>query len=90
MKNGYTQILKNDELKILDSKGQIVAEGKYNPKIGLIQMIESPETHVGQASSKLSLDKWHKKFGHFNCSTLQRNLKLRSIMKIRMKVAMTA
>jgi hypothetical protein len=27
MKNGYTQILKNDELKILDSKGQIVAEG---------------------------------------------------------------
>jgi hypothetical protein len=28
MKSGCTQILKNDELKILDSSGQIVAEGK--------------------------------------------------------------
>ena len=29
MKNGNTQILKNDELKILDSNGQILTLGMY-------------------------------------------------------------
>ena len=59
MKCGYTQILGNDELKIFDESGTIVAQGKYNAKLGLIEMMRDTEMHASQVSSQLPLSHWH-------------------------------
>ena len=77
MKAGYTQIIENNVLKILSNAGELVALGEFNIKSGLIEM--KPNVALNVRNCEKDLYHWHKLFGHFNKTTVIRNLRLHNI-----------
>jgi hypothetical protein len=77
MNEGYTQIIKDGSLKIIDKNNNAIAIGKYNSNYGLIEMIKNENQSL--LVTKSSLGDWYKRFAHFNIKSVVRNLRLKSI-----------
>ena len=77
MREGYSQIIEDGILKILDKSGKLLALGEYNPISGLIEM-QTGNSFLVNAPEK-NLHEWHKCLGHFNKNTITRNLRLNNI-----------
>ena len=76
MKQGYRKVIDQDRLEIFKDD-ILVATGRYNPPVGLIQM--DSEIVPKSKSLACTLNEWHCRLGHISESLLKRTLNQYSI-----------